>query len=220
MSGKKNSEKQSVRETLQELWTTGFFSSPKSFNEIKTQLANHGSNPADSALQMALSRAEFLTRRQLKGNYQYVQKFNVEKVTLTNEILPLELIGAMGEDFKKELDDLKLNYGKSGTCTAFLLRKILEKLIFLSFVKNGFEDKLKNKNGEFLGLTPMLNMATVCKIQGKPFLMPKTAKEIEGIKFLGDTSAHNPLVNVAMKTIEPVMPFIVTAYSELAKKLN
>jgi hypothetical protein len=47
-------------------------------------------------------------------------------------------------------------------------------------------------------------------------MMPKTAKEIEGIKFLGDASAHNPLIIVSMEIIEPVMPFIVTAYSELA----
>jgi len=49
--------------------------------------------------------------------------------------------------------------------------------------------------------------------------MPKTAKEINGIKFLGDASAHNPLINVEMKTIIPQMPFIITAYEELSKKL-
>ncbi len=47
----------------------------------------------------------------------------------------------------------------------------------------------------------------------------KTAKEIQGIKFLGDTSAHNPLTEVDMKTIIPQMPYIITAYKELAKKL-
>jgi len=52
------------------------------------------------------------------------------------------------------------------------------------------------------------------------FLSPKTAEKIEGIKFLGDTSAHNPLVNVDMETILPQMPFIITAYKELAKHLR
>jgi hypothetical protein len=91
----------------------------------------------------------------------------------------------------------------------------------LSFAKNGLEDHLKDKTkgDELVGLKAMLNLATLHKIHGKPFLMTKTAKEIGGVKFLGDTSAHNPLVNVSMKTIVPVMPFIVTAYSELAKKL-
>jgi hypothetical protein len=49
--------------------------------------------------------------------------------------------------------------------------------------------------------------------------MPKTKREIEGIKFLGDTSAHNSLTNVEMRTIVPQMPFIITAYDELTKKL-
>ena len=65
----------------------------------------------------------------------------------------------------------------------------------------------------------MLNLATAHKIVGRPFLMSKTAKEIESIKFLGDTSAHNPIANVSMKTIIPVMPFIITAYTELSKKI-
>jgi len=40
-----------------------------------------------------------------------------------------------------------------------------------------------------------------------------------GIKFLGDTAAHNPMVNVDVADILPQMPFIVTAYKELALHL-
>ncbi len=130
-----------------------------------------------------------------------------------------DIIKFFGKDFETEIADLELNYGNSGTCTAFLLRKILEKLIFLAFAKNGLSDKLKDKDGCFIRLKTMLNLATECKVHGKPFLMPKTAKAIEGIKFLGDTSAHNPITNVKMETIVPQMPFIITAYEELSKKL-
>jgi hypothetical protein len=96
---------------------------------------------------------------------------------------------------------------------------MLEKLIFLAFAKNGLSDKLKADSVDFVGLKTMLNLATANKIGGKPFLMPKTAKEIKGIKFLGDTSAHNPLTNVDMKTIVSQMPFIITAYGELSTKI-
>ena len=65
----------------------------------------------------------------------------------------------------------------------------------------------------------MINIAAKEKIGGTPFLTSSTAKEIGGVKFLGDTSAHNPLVNVDMKTIIPQMPYIITAYKELAEKL-
>lgn len=148
-------------------------------------------------------------------------EFNITGKTSTpDKIFPEKLVKKFGKDFETELKDITYVYGRSGTCTAFLLRKILEKLIFLSFAKNGLSDKLKNKSGDFVGLKAMLNLATSNKVDGKPFLMPKTAKEIDGIKFLGDTSAHNPLINVEMKTIIPQMPFIITAYEELSKKLN
>jgi len=68
-------------------------------------------------------------------------------------------------------------------------------------------------------LGTMINIASSEKIRGISFLTPKTAKEIKGIKFLGDAAAHNPLINVDMKTIIPQMPYIITAYEELAKKL-
>ncbi len=204
---------------IKDFWQRGFFTTGRSFQEIKEQLSNLGANPTDQNLQMALSRADYLNRRGSKGHYRYIQKHASREIALGPDVLSEDLIKALGKDFETEISDLRLNYGTSGSCTAFMLRKILEKLIFLTFAKNGFDDKLKNSEGDLVGLKTMLNMATACKVHGKPFLMSKTAKEIEGIKFLGDTSAHNPLVNVHMKTIVPVMPFIITAYSELAKKL-
>ena len=57
------------------------------------------------------------------------------------------------------------------------------------------------------------------KVGGVPFLMSRTGREIKRIKFLGDTAAHNPLTNVEMNTIIPQMPFIITAFEELAKRL-
>ena len=65
----------------------------------------------------------------------------------------------------------------------------------------------------------MINVAVTEKVGGVPFLTPKTAKEIQGIKFLGDAAVHNPLANVDMKTILPQMPYIITAFEELAKKM-
>jgi len=65
----------------------------------------------------------------------------------------------------------------------------------------------------------MVEIAAREKINGLPFLTPKTANEIKGIKFLGDTAAHNPLVGVDVRTILPQMPYIITAYNELAKRL-
>lgn len=142
------------------------------------------------------------------------------KTSNPKEIFSENLVNTLGKEFEIEMKDVALAYGKSGTCTAFLLRKILEKLIFLTFAKNKISDKLKDGSGGLVGLKSMLDLCTKNKIDGKPFLMSKTAKEIEGIKFLGDTSAHNPLTNVDMKTIVPQMPYIITAYEELSTKLR
>lgn len=201
------------------LWAKKFFKEEKTAAEIKKGLEELDCNPTDQSLYMALSRAKFLRRTGPKGKYRYKHRYASKDILLNDEVLPENLIQSMGDDFKTEVADLKLNYGRSGTCTAFLLRKILEKIIFLSFAKNALSDQLKDGNGGFVGLKTMLNLATTNKVRGKPFLMPKTAKAIVGIKFLGDTSAHNPITNVDMKTITPQMPFIVTAYEELSKKL-
>jgi hypothetical protein len=212
---------QSVPNYLKILWVRGWFSSNRTFKSIKTELSSSGSNPSDDALRKALRRTKFLTKKGKGLNATYIQKHSAKKIVLNNDVLPDELISALGKDFEVEIYDLRINYGQSGTCTAFLLRKILEKLIFITFAKNELNNVLEDnsKAGGLVGLQTMLNLAVLNKIKGKPFLMARTAKSIEGAKFLGDTSAHNPLVNVSMKTIEQAMPFIVIAYSELSKKL-
>jgi hypothetical protein len=212
---------QLLPQVLKLLWAKDVFDSKegRTFEEIKKELADISHHPTDESLLMALSRAEYLTRTGTKGNYRYKQKRPSKELMLKEDIFPLKLITKLGSEFETEIKDLRHNFGTSGTCTAFLLRKMLEKLIFVTFAKENIVDKLKDNKGDFVGLKTMLNLASAHKSKGTPFLMPKTAKEIEGIKFLGDTSAHNPLVTVDMKTILPVMPFIVTAYEELANKL-
>lgn len=146
---------------------------------------------------------------------------NKKTQEMESELFSEKLIQKLGKDFCVEFKDLQYNFGKSGTCTAFLLRKILEKLIYLAFAKQGVESKLEDKTqkGRIAGLDTMINIAISEKIRGVPFLTSKTAKEIQGMKFLGDAAAHNPLTNVEMKTILPQMPFIITAFEELAKKM-
>jgi len=131
------------------------------------------------------------------------------------------LTNKLGKNFRRELDELRDNFGKNGNCTAFLLRKILEKLILIVFGKNGKQNLLEDpaRPGGWKGLQEMLEICTREKVHGLPFLTAKTANEIKGVKFLGDTAAHNPLVGVDEGTILPQMPYIITAYAELAKRL-
>lgn len=140
---------------------------------------------------------------------------------IEQELFSGSLTKQLQKDFARELDELSSNFGRNGNCTAFLLRKILEKLVIIVFGKSGKEVMLADKSrpGGWVGLKEMIEIAAQEKIDGVPFLVPKTASEIKGIKFLGDTAAHNPLVGVDMATIVPQMPYIITAYEELAKRL-
>ncbi len=150
----------------------------------------------------------------LIGKKQKVKDIE-EKLFSENLMLRLK------KDFSRELEELYDNFGKNGICTAFLLRKILEKLIVLTFAKNKREKLLEDKSrpGRLTGLEGMIEIAAREKLDGLPFLVPKTAKEIKGIKFLGDAAAHNPFASVEINTILPQMPYIITAYEELAKRL-
>ncbi len=208
---------------LNTLWQEGVFKSWLNFKSISTALAKRGNNFSVAELGMALRRADYLTRHGKRGYFEYIQKRpSISKVIekVEEELFVTDLITKLKKSFSVELEDLNLNFGRSGNCSAFILRKILEKLIFLTFARNNLQSKLEDKNSSgLIGLEGMINIASSEKIKGVPFITPRTAQEIKGIKFLGDASAHNPLVHVDMKTIIPQMPFIITAYKELANYL-
>ena len=153
-------------------------------------------------------------------NKKQVESKLVGQISGTKPIFSENVIKRLGPRFKTEIEDIKLVYGKSGDCTAFLLRKILEKLVFLAFAKNGVSERLKDNNGDYVGLKKKLDLCKTNKVKGEPYLMPKTAEKISGIKFLGDTSAHDPITNVEMEEIIPQLPYITTAYKQLLAKLE
>jgi len=146
---------------------------------------------------------------------------NQQIVRIEEALFSPDLLAKLKKNFGNELDELHDNFGKNGNCCAFLLRKILEKLIIITFSKNNRQRLLEDKArpGGWKGLKEMIEIAAREKVDGISFLGHKTASETGGIKFLGDTAAHNPLVGVDMTTIVPQMPYILTAYKELAERL-
>jgi hypothetical protein len=160
-------------------------------------------------------------RKKIDGKISWFGSWHKEN-TKSHASFPFnaQLIKSLGKDFKTEFEDLHRVYGLSGTCTAFLLRKILEKATFLALVKTGTpEKKLKDSSGNYVGLEALLNIASTIKIKGIPVISPKTVKKVLGIKFLGDVSAHNYLVNVATEDLVPQLPFITIALREISRFL-
>jgi hypothetical protein len=130
----------------------------------------------------------------------------------------------LGDKFSKELKDLEANWGHSGDCVAFLFRKILEKAIFLCFARQDSLKKLEDPKlqyGRYYGLGKMIELASKEKTaKNMPFLIPKTAGELSGIKFLGDSAAHDFISNVGMEEILPQLPVIQMAVKQLADALS
>lgn len=214
-------KKPSAPSMLKLLWEGGFFKTWKNFSQIEARLHELGHHYNGNTLRMALTRAKFITEGGSAILVQYAQKMpavNKEIDAIEDELFESSMIKKFGSDFETELADLHLNFGRSGNCSAFLLRKILEKLIYITFAKAKLLHKIEDRGvpGRIVGLDAMIKAATQEKgADGRPFLTVNTAKNIEGLKFLGDASAHNPLTEVDMKTILPQMPFIITAYKEL-----
>jgi len=125
------------------------------------------------------------------------------------------------KNFSKELHELRGTFGRYGNSSAFLLRKVLEKLLIICFRKVGKGALIEDatKPGRLIGLESMIELAIKERVNSAPMLSGKTGSQIKGIKFLGDTAAHNPLVDVDVEDILPQMPYIVTAYKELAVHL-
>lgn len=194
-------------------------------NEVQTYIKKFMSERIIHAVKLQGHQGNFWVLASVP-KVKALQIINKNKKTLAveEELFSDKLVKKLKKHFGTEVKDLHHNFGRSGNCTAFLLRKVLEKLIYITFSKHGIQTKLEDKTkpgglGGLVGLETMINLASSEKIRGIPFLMPKTAKEIKGIKFLGDVSAHNPLTDVDMNTIIPQMPYIITAYEELSNKL-
>ncbi|MCR4314051.1 MAG: hypothetical protein NUV84_02275 [Candidatus Uhrbacteria bacterium] len=222
---KESNKNDNAASCIQYLWEEGFFKDVCTMRDVSTRITEkweHNFSAPD--ISKALHGAGFLTRSGKRGSFQYKQKTSPKSKkieSIEEQLFSHELITKLGDRFKTEIDDLHLNFGRSGICTAFLLRKILEKAIFLVFAKSGLSAKLEDGSGtgKLIGLEAMVDAAAREKIGGVSILIPKTADKIKGIKFLGDVSAHNPLTNVDMETILPQMPYIITAYKELAERL-
>lgn len=247
MSGKSLKEKaralaidpQSRYVLLQKLILDGLFDSPLPSDEVVLRIREKfgkrwKTNHVQTYMQKFMKAEIIHAVKPMghKGNYWVLASVKREQALkligkkrkvreIEEELFSERLVKRLRKNFGRELEELQDNFGKNGNCAAFLLRKILEKLIIVVFAKNGKEKLLEDKNrpGGWTGLKDMIETAAREKLHGVPFLVPKTANEIKGIKFLGDTAAHNPLVGVEMGTILPQMPYIITAYEELAKRL-
>ena len=208
---------------LEILWKSGFFKTERNLAEISQGINEKwGHNFTSIEICKALAKAKFLKCSGKRRAFRYIQKIspiNRKIQDIEENLFSKDFLHKLGKPFETEIKDLHLNFNNSGNCTAFLLRKILEKLLYITFAKANLSKKLEDSSSKSLGLEAIINVACAEKINNTPFLVPKTGEKIKGINFLGDVSAHNPLTNVDIETIIRQMTNIIAATKELAEKL-
>jgi hypothetical protein len=218
--------------TIQKLILGGLFDKPVSSEEVSRSVSEKSGNRLKTihvqTYMKKFQNADILHAvkpPKSKQNYWVLTSVNRQSALRLigkapgGELFSLKLKKKLQKSFGTEMEELEDNYAaKHGNSTAFLLRKILEKLLIIGFAKKNKESLLEDKTrpGGWKGLQEMIEIAGREKHAGMPFLTGKTATEVKGIKFLGDAAAHNPKISIAITTIAPQLPYIVTAYEELA----
>lgn len=216
-------------ELVKMMYNEGFFSSWRSLQEVKEYLRNKGFNFSDQLILLSLKNAcgkNILSKKTEDKKIKFSQrepphiKIKEKEITELNTILS-EITGKkLGEKFQQDIRELNTSFTYDcGNSAAFLLRKILEKAIFYVFVTNNKTELVKEENGNLKGLQDMINLCSSERIKGIPILLPKTAKELLGIKFLGDSAAHDYLANIEVSDINYQLPYWTIAIKELCDKL-
>ncbi len=134
-----------------------------------------------------------------------------------------EIKAILGDAFKKEMGELEIVSSSCPNCTAFLMRKILEKLLYITISKSNNKNKIKRvieSKGKLPNLTELLKLAKSSEIDDKHILVPKNIDKLEGSKFLGDTAAHDYLTNVSFEDINNEISFWRISIKQLGESLN
>ena len=212
-------EKTSVPSSLKLLWEKGYFVSSRSVVEVEEAIgASFGIHVTRQAVNGALSRAKFLHRKSGANGAEFIQRHPpVGTIAALANTIPDRIRILLGKPFATNLAELEMNFGKSGNCSAFLLRKILEKALRLVIGKHKLEGNFQEPGGKFFGLEKMISVAAKTKIGLKNIIEQKLGDQIQGLKFLGDMAAHDPWIDVDMKIIEPQMPYYWIAIEKIAQ---
>lgn len=76
------------REALTQLWSEGFFKTEKKYKDIELAISKKGCNPPQSQLQVALARADFLTRKGSPPSMGYIQLHNFDERITSSKLTP------------------------------------------------------------------------------------------------------------------------------------
>ncbi len=217
-------------ELIKLLYNEGFFGTWKTIQDVKDELTKKGFNLSDQLILFSLNigcKKEILSRKTEKNRAKYAQKappkLKIEEgeITELNNVLSEITQKKLGDRFQQDIRELNVAFTNDcGSSAAFLLRKIIEKSIFYVFATNNKTDLLKNKDNTLIRLQAMLDLCAKEKILGIPMLLPKTVEKLSGVKLLGDSAAHDYLIDIEVVDINHQLPIWTVAIKELCGKLQ
>jgi len=153
---------------------------------------------------------KFRARRSVKDNNEKSQV-----IGRIFDIIEKDLKEEYEGKFTEEVEELDDVYGGNSLSSALLLRRIIEKSIFYSFVEIGRVEEIR-EDGDEVGLKKMINTARGFNYgSGDKVLDNRTGENLLGLKQLGDVAAHNFLRTVSMTQIDAEIHHLEAALEEL-----
>ncbi|GEM_PF-3292039 len=208
-------------EAINYLWQTGWFNRFRKPKEIKDKIEG------DFGLYVAniiptLKLKKFQKKIKNFKNKGWKQIRAAKEMGVKKESNLEEIKASLGNAFIREMEELELISATCPSSTAFMMRKILEKLLFITISKSNkkqdITDIRTNKN-RLPKLSELINIARVAEINNKHIIAPKNIEKIEGSKFLGDTSAHDYLTSVSFEDITNEISFWRISVKQLCSSM-
>jgi len=210
-----------VSDVIDYLWKIGWFKEFRSPKEIKDKIYEESEIYVENITPiLKLKRFNKKIKRFSKGWRQIrpPKEKGIKKKSNLKEIKDL-----LGSTFEKEMNELEIVSVYCPNCMAFLMRKILEKLLFITISKSNNKNKIKKikqTQKRLPNLTELLRISSSSEIDDKHILAPKNIDKLEGSKFLGDTAAHDYLTNVSFEDINNEISVWRVSIKQLSESLN
>ena len=220
----------SAIELIKMFYTEGFFSEWQSISDVKNEFEKRGFNFSIQLINNSLNNAvrkNILSKKKISGSNKYSQrqppeiKIKEKETTELNKVFSDITKKKLGERFQQDIRELNVSFTNDcGNSAAFILRKTLEKAIFFVLSTNGKASLMKDSQGKSLGLNSLINLCASEDIKGVSIILPKTAQELLGMKFLGDSAAHDYLANVELTDINHQLSYWTMAIKQLVSHLK
>ena len=209
-----------VAESVDYLYQIGWFKTARTPKEI-TQKVEEEFEIVSSNIIPTLKLKRFSGKiKKINGKWNQIRPPKEKGIKKTDNFNEIEK--ELGDTFKKEMNEFKIVNKTCSNCTAFLMRKIFEKLLFIILCKSDQQSKIstyRKTNQQLPNLTSLLNWSGQAEIKSKHIISPSNLSKIQGSKFLGDTSAHNYLTSVSFEDINNEISLWRITIKELASNL-